>query len=237
MSNSKISAQQDQAGLNPSKTANQHSQTELDFSPDPNAVSVDPRGDWMYMQQATEATGLSEKTLRRYIKKGILKHKRMGKAMNSPLKVFVTPDFMQKVAADTEIVEAIDQIPDQPTDEDDDLDVQDGPVAEPTHAAVPINVQSFLQEQAKAFADEIEKRTEIIHSLRQELDQKESALKLLPNLQKEMKDKEDAIEREREDLRKELVELQQSNEQLKKENERLEELNKRSWWKTWLGLN
>lgn len=48
-----------------------------------------PEQQWLYLQDAAELTGVSEKTLRRQIKKGALKAKK-GRAVNAKIQVLIT---------------------------------------------------------------------------------------------------------------------------------------------------
>ena len=52
-------------------------------------------GNWMFLQAAVEATGLHEKTLRRRVKRGELKTRRLGKLQNSPVQYWITPDILK----------------------------------------------------------------------------------------------------------------------------------------------
>jgi bacterioferritin (cytochrome b1) len=52
-----------------------------------------PAGEWMDLQAASIATGLSLATLRRYIKRKSIKGRRTGRTSNAKLEVFVTPDL------------------------------------------------------------------------------------------------------------------------------------------------
>jgi chromosome segregation ATPase len=57
-----------------------------DISPSPAT------GEWMTLQAASLATGLSLATLRRYIKRRTIKARRAGRTSNAKIEVFITPD-------------------------------------------------------------------------------------------------------------------------------------------------
>jgi hypothetical protein len=56
----------------------------------PNA----PSGEWMTLQTASIATGLSLATLRRYIKRRSIKGRRTGRTSNAKIEVLVTPELL-----------------------------------------------------------------------------------------------------------------------------------------------
>ena len=69
--------------------------------PPQEKASKPAAGQWMFLQEASTATELSEKTLRRNIKKGVLKA-RKGKAVNAKIQVFITPDLLGKLQDPTQ---------------------------------------------------------------------------------------------------------------------------------------
>lgn len=62
-------------------------------------------GEWMSVQEASNATGLSMGTLRRYVKARKLKSRRLGRSINSKLEVFITAGFLPDEADQSEVVE------------------------------------------------------------------------------------------------------------------------------------
>ncbi len=66
-------------------------------------------GAWMSVQEASNATGLSMGTLRRYVKARKLKSRRQGRSINSKLQVWITPDFLPDDSGQSEIVEFDDE--------------------------------------------------------------------------------------------------------------------------------
>lgn len=67
-------------------------------------------GNWMTLQAASTATGLSLATLRRYIKKRIVKGRRLGKTSNAKVEVFVTPEFLNAGEAGRIAVEGLEEV-------------------------------------------------------------------------------------------------------------------------------
>lgn len=66
-------------------------------------------GAWMSVQEASNATGLSMGTLRRYVKARKLKSRRQGRSINSKLQVWISPDFLPDDSGQSEIVEFDDE--------------------------------------------------------------------------------------------------------------------------------
>lgn len=239
MSNSEMSLNQ-YSMFPPGAESEKNPNSAIDFSPSEKVEIGDITGSWMYLNRAVDATGLSEKTIRRYIKKKTLKSRRMGKNLNAPLQVWITAEFMKKVEASSELVDVLesddvgeeyDLEPDETTSDDQSFSEQTENRTSTTPSSIAI--EELFRKQAQVFADEIEKRSQAVELLKEDLRRKEAELKLLPDLQKQMAEKEQAIETEREKLKRELAELQATNEQLLEENRRLEEAQKRPWWKWW----
>lgn len=84
-------------------------------------------GEWMSVQEASNATGYSMGTLRRYIKSGKIKHRRRGRANNSKLEVLVTPALLPDKAGQTEFFGPEEDLEDDDTsfDEVDQPDQSD----------------------------------------------------------------------------------------------------------------
>jgi hypothetical protein len=85
-------------------------------------------GEWMTLQAASVATGLSLITLRRYIKKRTIKGRRLGRTSNAKLEVFVTPSLQisDKDRISTEgLEEVLNGEVDEALEEFDDVDQVD----------------------------------------------------------------------------------------------------------------
>lgn len=77
-------------------------------------------GEWMSVQAASNATGLSMGTLRRYIKARKLKSRRLGRSINSKLQVWITPEFLPDDSGQSEVVEFDDENEASIDDQEDD---------------------------------------------------------------------------------------------------------------------
>lgn len=66
-------------------------------------------GAWMSVQEASNATGLSMGTLRRYVKARKLKSRRQGRSINSKLQVWITPDFLPDDSGQSEVLDFDDE--------------------------------------------------------------------------------------------------------------------------------
>jgi len=203
------------------------------FAPDQTVQTAGVQeGEWMYLQRAAELTSLSEKTLRRYIKKKILKSRRVGKQINSPLQVWITPDSLQTFDAETTLIEETNEA----EDNDDEVFVAEAGEGAPNPAPQerpPIDaayeVEKIVRAIADQFAQKLDQQKELIYELRNEIQTKDVQLKLLPDLQKQAEEKQIA-EFEKIALEKQLAELKLENEKLKTQIEQ-----KQPWWKSFFG--
>lgn len=147
---------------------------------------------------AAVATKKSEKTIKRYVKKGTLKWKRMGSQSNSPVHVWITPSFIESISGekdqkieDPDIFEAESHEVDfSPTEAE--LTAQastteqktaglDG--KEPSYKQL---IESFVTE----FRIQLNNQRDECLALKKELDEKDRQLKLLPDLQKQLEERE-----------------------------------------------
>jgi hypothetical protein len=78
-------------------------------------------GEWMSLQDASNKSGLSMGTLRRYIKARKLKSRRLGRSINAKLEVWVTPDLMPEETNSGDVFEFDGEIDDHASDEDDQI--------------------------------------------------------------------------------------------------------------------
>jgi hypothetical protein len=196
-------------------------------------------GNWMFLNEATDATGLSEKTLRRYIKKRQVKSRRLGKQINSPLQVWITPDIL-KEEVETEELDGIADVLDSEELDDDDEE-QNGSISDqslrssPSNEQIGIELDRVLKTITQQFADKLDEQKEAILILRTELHEKQIQLRLLPDLQKELEEKEKLADFQTNALVKQIEELKLENERLRQESEanQVKQETKKSWWK-WL---
>jgi len=196
-------------------------------------------GTWMFLQDATEATGLSEKTLRRYIKKQTVKSRRLGKQSNSPLQVWITADVLKEAAED----ESFDAEPDVLDAESEEVETT-GAIDEEKRQAKADETQALsdqfrgeidriLKTLTEQFVEKLDQQREANFMLRNELQQKEVQLRLLPDLQKQFEEKEKLADFEANALRKQIDQLKLENDALRAEREAQAAEQKRSWWQRW----
>jgi len=67
-------------------------------------------GRWMNLQDASDATGYSEATLRRYIKRRRVKSRRLGRSVNSKLEVWVTPEMLNPEDSERVSTDGLDEV-------------------------------------------------------------------------------------------------------------------------------
>lgn len=77
-------------------------------------------GEYMSLQQASNVTGWSMGTLRRYIKARKLKSRRLGRSFNSKLEVWITPDMLADQPGESPILDTEDATEGLIDDSDDD---------------------------------------------------------------------------------------------------------------------
>lgn len=189
------------------------------------------QGKWLSLQEATEVTGFSEKTLRRYIKKGSLKAKRLGKQLNSPFQVWIIPDSLKSVVEEHIEVEGITDIFE--TEQVELEEEESTPVAQSEQLASDDRAIVFpgfgrelehvIRTVTQEFAEKLDEQRSVIFELRNELQSKERELRLLPDLQKQLEEREKMADFEKKALEKQVEELKRE----------LESLKKLPWWKKW----
>jgi hypothetical protein len=170
---------------------NNQSQTAPSFTPTTEGKSVE-QGKWMYFSEATVATNKSEKTLKRYIKKGELKWRRMGKQTNSPIQVWITGEFLSTVGSDTEQrVEDLDIFDADAHEVDFSPSTEQGP-AEPIQDHHPDEnpYERMVKTMVSEFTVQLDRQRDVLFDLRRELEQKDNQLRLLPDLQRQLEEKE-----------------------------------------------
>lgn len=206
-------------------------QPEASFSPniasDQSVQTDGEQGTWMLLQEASEATGLSEKTLRRYIKKKLVKSRRLGKSMNSPLQVLITPSTVKEV--DEQQVGAEDIVDVFDADEEIEGQVENfaphptesipGSIPGRSNDGVAGGVDQIVRAIAEQFAAKLDEHKELIFELRNELHDKERQLRLLPDMQKKLEETEKMSSFENLALQKQIEELKVEAERLRQEAE------------------
>ncbi len=84
------------------------------------------------------------------------------------------------------------------------------------------------------FSEKLDQQKEVIYELRQELNDKERQLRLLPDLQKQIEEKEKLADFQTRALEKQVQELIDVNERLRKEADQVKsalEQAEQPWWK------
>jgi uncharacterized protein YgiM (DUF1202 family) len=211
-------------------------------------------GTWMYLDEATRATGLSEKTLRRYVQKNKLKNKRLGKQANSPLQVWITAEFLKESGDSIEAIkepEIFDaefdtEIQDYSPEEDcspfqaqtknpehinsEHIGTQQsekfGRTSHRSHAATS-DLELVVKTLATQFADKLDKQIELTYELRKELAEKELQLRLLPDLKTRLEEQEKLAQVEIQALAQQVEALQSNTTHQAKVIEELEQENKK----------
>lgn len=72
--------------------------------------SSTPLGEWMSVQDASNATRMSMATLRRYMKAKKLKSRRLGRSVNAKVEVFITPEFLPDESGHSEALDLEDAV-------------------------------------------------------------------------------------------------------------------------------
>jgi hypothetical protein len=163
------------------------------FAPPDDGTRDIQQGTWMYYDQAAIATGKSEKTLKRYVKKGALKSRRMGKQINSPVQVLLTEDFIASLNGPAD-----QRIDDAEVLDDDMPDVDAAPESEATSRKTAesfsvdntTDVERMMKLMVAEFATQLDKQKDMLFEMRLELEQKDAELRLLPDLKRQLEEKE-----------------------------------------------
>lgn len=195
-------------------------QTESTANLNGHAVQTDiQEGQWLSLKEAAEKTGLSQKTLRRYVKKKTLRTRRLGKSTNSPIQVLLTDDLldMNQTVEQEVIEEATVELDDSEDvtfdEEEEESDLNFSP--ESKQEQFDIQRDAFrvaIDECLKPLISRIEEQSAIIMD-------KERQLKLLPDLEKQAREKEEAANLkafENEALKKQLELLREEKESAEK---------------------
>ncbi len=201
-------------------------------------------GQWMLLNEAQAATGLSEKTLRRYIKRGTLKFRKLGKQTNSPFQIWVTASLKVEETTSAEDVPEFFDFSDEETDgpvepqEDSQTAAEPEEKSEQTESRAETNIgielDRVVRTIAHQFSEKLDQQKEVIFELRQELTEKEIQLRLLPDLQKQLEDKEKLADFQTKALEKQVEQLIDANNLLRDEAERAKlalEQAEQPWWK------
>jgi len=218
-----------------------------------NPQTTSASGKWLFFNEATVATNKSEKTLKRYIKKGDLKWRRLGKQVNSPVQIWITAEFLATIRGeseqkldDLEIFEVepqeVDGWPESESDET-------TPAPDSSSAEDPY--QRMIKTLVGEFAVQLDRQREAVDELRKELQDKNTQLRLLPDLQRQAELERKSAEQERKTAELKELEIialkqqiaaieQEKDQQLQTVKEQIEILSQQinsaqkvSWFKKW----
>jgi hypothetical protein len=201
-------------------------------------------GKWMFLSEAAAAVGLSEKTLRRYIKgkRVTFKSRRLGKMTNSPIQVWIPADMLtatNNFADETKEIESdvidftsdenepIEQVASQGLDETEEQAEDTSPINVDVHN----EIERFVHTMTNQFVEKLDQQKSIITELRYELVEKDRQLKLLPDFEKELDEKIRVKSFETSALQKQVDELNAQNEALRQELHNRLPQPKPRWWK------
>jgi chromosome segregation ATPase len=202
-------------------------------------------GEWMYLTDASQVTGVSERTLRRHIKRNLLKSKRLGKLANSPLQVWITPEHKNALKEEinpefAEVEDFFEEVgkSDSMTDE---VEIAEPSEVEDNNStnkkSRPVEVDQLIRAITETFGNKLDEQKEVIFQLRQDLHEKETQLRLLPDLQKKLEEEEKLKSFETAALQKQIEELNKENSELKAAAEQLQKAanEKKSLWSWFTG--
>ncbi|MBX9719753.1 MAG: hypothetical protein K2X81_00020 [Candidatus Obscuribacterales bacterium] len=196
------------------------------FAPPPAQPKSGEQGTWLFYDQAVIATGKSEKTLKRYVKKGELPWRRMGKQINSPVQVWITPDLLaiatRDVTQNTEDAEIFDA---DPQESDLSASTEQAAPAPNSPEASEDPHERIIKLMVTEFSTQLDKQRDVLFGMRKELHETQAQLLLLPDLQRQLEEREREARYKAEALEKEMEVLKESLEQQAKEAELLQSEN------------
>ena len=205
-------------------------------------------GQWMVLNEAQAATGLSEKTLRRYIKRGVVKARKLGKQTNSPFQIWVTANLKVEETEATEDVPEFFDFNDEEMEDSTDAEASGAAATAGEEEAkkqsetqpesnVGVEIDRVVRTMVHQFSEKLDQQKEVIYELRQELNEKEIQLRLLPDLQKQIEEKEKLADFQTKALEKQVQELIDANARLREEADQVKsalEHAEQPWWKKFL---
>ncbi|HNA72315.1 MAG TPA: hypothetical protein PKW73_03200 [Candidatus Obscuribacter sp.] len=210
---------------------------------------------WLFLQEVADLSGLSEKTVRRHIKKGTLKAKK-GKAANARIQVLITPEILASISKES---------PTEELEEDagfENIDFEEVSAEEVTEETASDGVTDFspnpaekmqadmemfkgiINEMMAPLVKRVEEQARTLHEQERVIQDQKTQLRLLPDIQareeSERKAREMA-ELEKQALVKQIEALKTAQEELKATAEKAAELEKqltiakRPWWQKLMG--
>lgn len=128
-------------------------------------VSKQPEenGRWLSLQKASNATGLSMATLRRYIKRKKIESRRLGKTINAKVQVYITADMLlESGKVDRISTEGMEEILSPETSDLDDDDNDESDIVEDNEGITADTLDWFKQQ--------VEEKDELLQKLTLEKD-------------------------------------------------------------------
>lgn len=171
-------------------------------------------GQWMFLKEAEDKTGLSQKTLRRYIKKKALKTRRLGKTANARIQVFITDEIshqddivtdgeLETNVAETYTTEEVDGEEEEVIDFAPEKQTQSVPNKEA--------LQGLIEECMRPLITRIEEQASLLADSQKTIETQKIQLRLLPDLERQAKEREEAAnlkQFEIDALKKQLAEIE-----------------------------
>lgn len=161
--------------------------TNSEFSPD---YILEP-GEWMYFPQAMEATGLTERSLRRYMQMKQVKYRKLGKSANARVQLYIT-DELRKIRQ-----KGIEENPGPSTITDIEFDADPASFEGSEDAPVEYDSSWIMTEREKLRMLAEEMMSPLLSTIREQerqLQEKTRQLLLLPDLQKQAEAERQAAE-------------------------------------------
>lgn len=202
-------------------------------------------GQWMYLNEAAELTQLSEKTLRRHIKRGLLKAKK-GKTVNAKIQVLLDSDTLAKISTALPVEEVdedftIDgvELDEQSTDSEDATATDFSPNPSPELKPDMDMFKNIINEMMSPLLKRVEEQAILLQKQEREIENHKVELRLLPDIQTREKLEREArelAELEKIALQKQIKAMEAEKEELAAQAAKTVELEKqlalakRTWW-------
>lgn len=210
---------------------------------------------WLFLQEVAELSGLSEKTVRRHIKKGTFKAKK-GKAANARIQVLITPEILASISKESAAEEleedgglesidfeevSVEEVSEE-TGNNDVTDFSPNPT-EKVQADMEV-FKGIINEMMAPLVKRVEEQARTLHEQERVIQDQKIQLRLLPDIQAREESERKArelAELEKQALVKQIEALKTAEMELKATAEKAAELEKqlaiakRPWWQKLMG--
>lgn len=122
-------------------------------------------GHFMSLQEASNQTGLSMGTLRRYVKARKLKSRRLGRSFNSKLEVWITSDMLADQPGQSEMLDADEEIDGLVDDADFDYSAEGDDQSDNSLSDTMSWMQKKLDEKDDILREKEAKIEQLLHEL------------------------------------------------------------------------